>query len=897
VNRVPAGGAAGVRRVLSRARRHRWHVGLAVCAAIVLTQAHLLDPVWSATPHGATMGAAVLLAWAGVLRSPAYRWPAAAVAGGVTFVALGDVGPGALGGLDMTLAGAPLSDVACLLAYLVLWLGLRALLPRDRPEGRRTRLAGGVDAAAVLVALAYVEWELALEVVGGRDLSSSTEALWVLYPLLDAALIALSIRVWASRRSGSAGVVLVAAGLFCWFLADLLHLLRGATPSGALSWVHAGRLLGGLCLGVGIWQRPRRVLPLVRGQGRPLTAPRIWLALAPLLVPAAMQILAHALGADVDPLPGFVATALLCTLAFARATRLLRDQVALRASLHSQARYFSALAANSSDAVVVLDREGYLTHDSPEVARLLGEPEAVRAGRKLTGFAVSSDWDELRALFARVMASPGQVLATEVRIRPDEDRPRWFSVRLVNLTGDPDVGGVVVTLQDVTDRMLAQQEIAHHALHDGLTGLATRALFDDRLEQALHRAQRSDAWPVVLFIDLDRFKAVNDSHGHAFGDELLRETAQRFLTAVRSGDTVARLGGDEFAILLEQGRPAAEADAIAERLLAALGVPCVLGDQRVRISASIGMAVGEAGSTAASLVRDADIAMNGAKAAGKAQLLRFDAEMRAAAVERARLENDLDDAIEQEQFRLVYQPVMDLATRTLVGFEALLRWDHPVLGPVPPGDFVPIAESAGRMAELGRWVLRQACATAARWQRDHPRAGALSMAVNVSGSQLSGDGFTAAVAEELACSGLRPGSLVVALTETALVDDPVKAAAHLQSLRDLGVRLAIDDFGTGYSSLSYLRQFPVDILKIDRSFVSMITEHDEVPPILHGLIELARTLRLELVAEGIETEVQHERLRSERCDRAQGYLYARPLDADEAELQIVALTTAAARRS
>jgi diguanylate cyclase (GGDEF)-like protein len=519
---------------------------------------------------------------------------------------------------------------------------------------------------------------------------------------------------------------------------------------------------------------------------------------------------------------------------------------------------------------------------------LLGEDDAVPAGTALIGFATPDDSEEATALFTRVLASPGQVLAAELRSRLD-DGQRWFSVRMVNLVEDPDVGGVVVTLQDVTDRMLAQQEIAHNALHDGLTGLANRALFDDRLEQALRRAHRSDSWPVVLYIDLDRFKGVNDGHGHASGDQLLRETAARFLTAVRTGDTVARLGGDEFAILLEQGRPALEAEAVAERLLATLTVPFVLDDQRVRVSASIGMAVGDAGSTAAALVRDADIAMYGAKAGGKAQVLRFDAAMRAAAVERARLENDLDEAIEQDQFRLVYQPVIELTTRRLVGFEALLRWDHPVLGPVPPSDFVPIAESAGRMAVLGRWVLQEACATAARWQRDHPGAGALSMAANVSGSQLGGDGFTTFVAEVLADSGLRPGSLVLELTETALVHDPEKAAGHLRSLRELGVRLAIDDFGTGYSSLSYLRQFPVDILKIDRSFVSMITEHDEVPPILRGLIELARTLRLELVAEGVETEAQHERLRAEHCDLAQGYLYAAPMDAAEAELQIVTL--------
>jgi diguanylate cyclase (GGDEF)-like protein/PAS domain S-box-containing protein len=885
-----------VPRVLSWARRHRWGVGLAGAVAAVLAMVHLLDPPWSGTAHELTMSAAVLVAWAGVFAIRTYRWTAAGVAGGCTLVALGDVSSGVLAGLDVTVAGLALSDVVFLLAYLVLWLGLRRLLPRGGRRGLAARLDGFIDAAAVFVVMAYVEWQLAVAVVGRDNLSLSSETLWVLYPFLDAALIALSIRVWASRRSGNAGIVLVAAALFCWFFADLLYLLGGQTPGAVTRWVNAGWLIAGVFFAVGIWRRPRRVIPHLRGGGRPLTVARIGLALVPVMVPASVAVIAHALGTPVNPLPGFVATTLLVALAFARGARLLRGQVELRASLHSQTRYFSALAANSSDAVVVLDRAGRLTHRSRELARLLGQDDAVPAGTELIGFAVPTDRDEATALFTRVLAREGQVLAAELRSQVDMERERWFSVRMVSLTEDPDVGGVVVTLQDVTDRMLAQQEIAHNALHDGLTGLANRALFDDRLEQALRRAERSDAWPVVLYIDLDRFKGVNDSHGHASGDELLRETAARFLSAVRTGDTVARLGGDEFAILLEQGRPAAEADAVAERLLATLTVPFVLDNQRVRVSASIGMAVGDTTSTAAALVRDADIAMYGAKAGGKAQVLRFDAAMRAAAIERARLESDLDEAIEQDQFRVVYQPVMDLATRRLVGFEALLRWDHPLLGPVPPSHFVPIAESVGRMAELGRWALQEACGTAARWQRDHPRAGSLSMAVNVSGSQLGGDGFTAVVAEVLADTDLRPGSLVLELTETALVHDPVKAAAHLRSLRALGVRLAIDDFGTGYSSLSYLRQFPVDILKIDRSFVSLITEHDDVPPIVRGLIELARTMRLELVAEGVETEAQHERLRLERCDLAQGYLYAPALTADEAELQVVALVDDAAVR-
>ena len=874
-------------------RRNRWVVAFAaaVCVSVVLVPAHLLGPEESGTVRAATLTAAVLVAWIGVFRVPAHRWTAACVAGSSTLMALGDVSSGVLGAVGGTVAGLGASDLAFLLAYLLMWLGLRRLLPSDARRSRAARLDSAIDAGAVLVVMAYVEWELALAMVGREGLSTSILTIWMLYPFLDAALLALTVRIWASRCSGGAGLALFAAGLFAWFAADLGHLLTEEAPVLVGAWVDAGWLLANLCFAAGIWLLPRQP---AGADGRPVTVARVGLALLPVLAPALGAVVAHRVGAHGDPVPGLLATVVLLVLAFARAARLLEEQALLRASLRSQTRYFSALAANSSDAVVVLDRQGGLTHDSPELARLLGEEQPVPAGTRLVDAAVLTDRDEVESLFGQALAAEGSVVAAELCGGAGEARQRWFNVRMVGRTEDPDVAGVVVTLQDVTDRLLAQQAIAHNALHDGLTGLANRALFDDRLEQALRRAERSDAWPVVLYVDLDRFKGVNDTHGHASGDELLRETAARFLTAVRTGDTVARLGGDEFAILLEQGRPAAEADAVAERLMATLAVPFVLDNHRVRISASIGMAVGDAGSTAVAMVRDADIAMYGAKAEGKARVLRFDATMHAAAIERARLENDLDEALEHQQFRLAYQPVVDLATRRVVGFEALLRWDHPVLGPVPPSSFVPIAESTGRMVDLGRWVLREACTTAARWQRDHPTAGCLTMAVNASGSQLGGDGFPEVVAEVLADTGLRPASLVLELTETALVHDPAKAAAQMQSLRELGVRLAIDDFGTGYSSLSYLRSFPVDILKVDRSFVAMITEHEAVPPILRGLIELARTLGLELVAEGVETETQHERLRAERCELAQGYLYAAPLDADEAELQILALVAAPA---
>ena len=366
--------------------------------------------------------------------------------------------------------------------------------------------------------------------------------------------------------------------------------------------------------------------------------------------------------------------------------------------------------------------------------------------------------------------------------------------------------------------------------------------------------------------------------------------ALRILGVARSGDTVARLGGDEFAVLVEQSsRGTVEAEAIAERVLQSLTAPVRLGEQDVTVSASIGIAHADAESSTTSLLRDADVAMYQAKTTGKGRWVIYEPTMRAAAVQRLQLENELAHALERDQFKLAYQPVVELETNHIVGFEALLRWEHPELGAVMPDQFIPIAEENGMIIPIGRWVLRTACHTAARWLGDHP--GELTMAVNLSARQLASAELFHHVQDALQSAGLDSSALVLEMTETALVQDPILAAARLHQLRTLGVRLAIDDFGTGYSSLSYLRQFPVDILKIDRSFINTITDRDKVPAIVRGLLDLARTLELETIAEGIETDAQLEQLREQRCQLGQGYLFARPLPLEHAEALLDSMST------
>jgi len=456
----------------------------------------------------------------------------------------------------------------------------------------------------------------------------------------------------------------------------------------------------------------------------------------------------------------------------------------------------------------------------------------------------------------------------------------------MEITGDREFHTVVHALNDMSDRLQhAVEELEHQAFHDSLTGLANRALFHDRVEHALQRTLRTGTDVAVVYLDIDGFKGVNDSLGHEAGDRVLRQVASRLVAAVRTGDTVARLGGDEFAILVEQSsHPLDEASTIADRVLQSLTDPVALKSQRIVLSASIGIVIGDAESTSMSMLRDADIAMYRGKSTGKARWTLYDPAMRAAAVERLDLESDLYLALDDNQFRLVYQPIVELETERVVGFEALLRWHHPTRGVIVPDVFIPIAEDNGSIVAIGAWVLAEACRTGARWHHRHPDLH-LSMAVNLSGQQMASADIVDQVRHALRQSGLPPASLVLELTETVLVKDAVTASQRLRELRDLHVKLAIDDFGTGYSSLSYLRQFSVDILKIDRSFVNTISDRDEIPPIVRGLIDLGKTLKLEIVAEGIELGVQRDSLRDEHCDFGQGFLFARPLsEIDAGEL-------------
>jgi diguanylate cyclase (GGDEF)-like protein len=422
-----------------------------------------------------------------------------------------------------------------------------------------------------------------------------------------------------------------------------------------------------------------------------------------------------------------------------------------------------------------------------------------------------------------------------------------------------------------------QEELAFLATHDALTGLPNRTLILDRVEQMLVRARRSQAPVAALFVDLDNFKSINDTLGHGVGDELLRAVAARLDGVVRDIDALGRLGGDEFVVVAEGMSLDSGPEMIADRLLEALKQPFELAgaDQnRLTVTASVGIAAGDRVS-AEELLRDADIAMYRAKWDGKNRYVVFESGMQDAVQGRMELEMDLRTAFENEEFFLVYQPTFDLKDMTPTGMEALIRWRSPVRGVVQPDDFIPLLEETGLICEVGTWVLRQACLQGAEWRRAGYGVG---MAVNVSARQLDTDEFVTEVRDALAQSGLEPSALTIEITETTLMRDADETARRLVQVKELGVRIAIDDFGTGYSSLAYLQRFPVDALKIDRSFISRASQDPEGDTLIRTLVQLGKSLSIETLAEGIEQSRELSLLKEENCDSGQGFLFARPLD-------------------
>ncbi|MGH7722470.1 MAG: EAL domain-containing protein [Candidatus Dormibacteria bacterium] len=436
----------------------------------------------------------------------------------------------------------------------------------------------------------------------------------------------------------------------------------------------------------------------------------------------------------------------------------------------------------------------------------------------------------------------------------------------------------IVVVNDVTDRVRLQDRLKYQAFHDGLTGLPNRALFTDRVDHAMARGARDGRMLAVLFLDLDNFKTINDGLGHAAGDELLKMVAQRLRDQLRAEDTAARFGGDEFAVLLENIADPTQVAHVCERIIAALGLGCLIRGTMVSVQVSIGVTYGTDATTSEHLLRNADVAMYGAKANGRACFQVYEPAMHQRVAQRLQTESDLRRALEEGELRVHYQPVLELPSLRIVGVEALVRWLHPLRGMIPPLDFIPLAEDTGLILPLGRWVLNEACTQVKRWQGEVDGLDDINAAVNISPRQLEDPAIVDDVRLALAESGLRPEKLVLEITESILMRDVSAAVTRLGELGALGVKLAVDDFGTGQSSLSQLRRFPVDIIKVDRSFVDTVADDPVARDLLSVVIKLGRSLGLDVVAEGVESTAQS--LIIERLGNlyVQGYLYSRPLD-------------------
>ena len=690
-------------------------------------------------------------------------------------------------------------------------------------------------------------------------------------------------------------LVLLTIGFSAMFLADIVWALSKVTgtyfPGGLSDAIYL------TCYGwlIAAARQQLRSAPALRGspsalgsvliQGMPYFA-----MLASFLVLVSLETNAPANPANSMTVVIFVLTLLVMLRqgVLSRDDALLRER---RAVGLVEARYAS-LIKNASDVIMIVDVDGRLRFGSPAAERTFGIPPDDLVGRNLLDLWSESNRERLATFLAELEATRGRTVGPFEVVVDTEERRSTLECVGSNLLDDPAIAGLALNFRDVSERKALEEQLRQLAFHDPLTLLANRSLFRNRVEHALTLAHRSRQLVAVMFLDLDNFKNVNDSLGHAAGDRLLQAAAQRLVKSTRPSDTVARLGGDEFAILLEGITTTGDVERIAAAITQSFNSPLLFDGGETPMSASVGVAFSQPDNDTDQLLRNADIAMYKAKAAGKGRFVVFHPRMQEQLRHRLRLEEDMQRALERNEFFLEYQPVIDLTHRELLGVEALVRWNHPEHGRVMPGVFIPIAEESGQIVELGRMVLVAACRQVRAWSRSIAAGDGLRVAVNISGRHLQHADLVADVRHALRVSGLDPGNLVIELTESTIMHNTEVNLERFRALKALGVRLAIDDFGMGYSSLSYLHRFPIDILKIDRAFVSRLTARGEGPELARAVVMLGETLGLETVAEGIEHEEQASKLLELGCVAGQGFLFA-----GATSLEAVTASLFAARRN
>jgi diguanylate cyclase (GGDEF)-like protein len=858
----------------------------ALAAGSLLFAAWRLPDVAESSP-GALRASAAGAAWRWFALAAAC-WSAGATVNAVSNIVLSHTG-----------VSLSLSDLFFLAAVVALTTGF--IVPIRLPRSPRTWLRYAADTYVCAAALFVLGW---VTLFGGLyDLSDETAAdfmIELLYPIIDAVLVCAVLpfvlgTARGLRRSAAVAYAALVAIAVADVVTTVVRLKGGAAPGnpGDLA-----RFVGLLLLGAAPWVVPapgeRTGADDTNDAGR-----MIGPGLAPATAAgvAAVFLAGHSLTSshDLQPVVSVIAgTAVLVLLV--RLGDLLWDNERLRRAADTGEEHFRALAESIDDVVLICELDGTVKYVSAGAERTFGyrpgelltrpvqeilHPEDMpRAVEALTEFlaqgpasgttpagghdgpsAPSGRTAEALRLTCRVRAADGTWLPTESTIS------RYMPAK------DDRAGRLLITTRDLSEQAALQRQVTHLTFHDGLTGLPNRAYFEERTREVLSR-QPQDGRVAVLFVDIDGFTAVNDSAGHAAGDQVLAQAARRLRATVRVDDTVARWGGDEFAVLVENPADAQAVVDLAERMLRVLSAePYRVGSRGIMLTASVGVALIEDGQHAAELIRNGDVAMARAKDLGGGRVEVFAAHMHADVVRRLELGSDLQRAMADGQFAIEFQPAVELRTSRVTGVEALVRWcrDGDF---VPPDEFIGPAEESGLMLPLGTWILREACGEVARWRESSWDIG---LSVNFTARQIAAPDFVETVAAVLEETGLPPHALTVEVKEEVLVEDAGHTVARLSALRDLGVRLAIDDFGTGYASLAYLRQLPVDVIKIDPSFVAGLGRDDTLTLLTRTIVRLGRDLGIVVVAEGIERPDQLELLRDMDCPRGQGFLVARPM--------------------
>ena len=781
------------------------------------------------------------------------------------------------------------ADVPSTMAIVLSVLALLAFLQSALSSKARMRTL--LDGLLIAASLVFVSWALVLEDLYRSLGDGGSRALVLAYPAGDVVLASLLL-VAAGRVRPGARLPwrLLGSGLGLFALGHISFAYLQLASIDTAPWAQSASWLAGcLLVGLAALASNSGTAPLT-GEAR--VAGRLGILLPYLPLALAVTV---AVGRRLDRgAPAFLAVNGVIILALLLARQLtaqlenldltqeLEAKVRRRTQeLRRQARHFRSIAQNASEVLTVVDSSGVIRYQSASVERVLGHLPDDLVGRHLLDIVAAEDAEATLAQVRSAAPPPAAPTVIASRLRRSDGSLCLAEITVSNLLRDEAVHGFVLTSRDVGERHALEEQLRQQAMRDPLTGLGNRALFRDRLDHAMSRARRQPELLAVLMVDLDGFKQVNDSLGHDAGDRLLIEVARRLVDCVREGDTVARMGGDEFAVLLE--RTDLEGPAVvAQRIVYRLRAPIELDGRYIVTEGSVGVALGSPSMLSAQeLLRNADLAMYVAKSRGKGVYEVFEREMHVAALERVELEADLRDALRRRELTLHYQPVVELPGGRISGAEALARWEHPERGMISPAEFVPLAEESGLVVELGRWVLSEACQQARSFQLAYPTEPPFTIAVNVAARQLTSPWLVDEVRKALAESHLPASCLVLEITEGALMRDASSIVPSLETLKALGVRLAIDDFGTGWSSLSRLRSFPVDKLKIDRSFVSEITTSSDDAPIVAAIVAMAHSLQLTTVAEGVETAEQLACLHQRGCEEVQGFLLSRPLPADE----------------